>query len=201
MSASAKLPPMNIALHPARMTQEEFFPWAEAQNERYEFDGFQPVAMPGGSRNHSRIIRNINLQLSQRLGDSGPCEALASDAGIQTIGKAVRYPDGVVSCTDSDGRDRLIPNPVIVFEVISPSSIREDRIIKPAEYATVPSIKRYIIVEQTVIGLTVLWREHDEPWHFQTLKSGDTLTLPEIGVEIPVDLFYARVNFDELPSE
>ena len=201
MPSSAKLPSMSIALHPARMTQEEFFAWAQTQPGRYEFDGFQPVAMTGGSGNHARITRNINLQLSQRLGDSGPCEALASDAGVQTVGKTVRFPDGVVSCTAFDGRDHLIPEPVIVFEVISPSSTRDDRIIKPGEYAAVSSIKRYIIVEQITIGLTVLWREHDEPWHFQTLKAGDTLTLPEINVEIPVDLLYVRVNFAELPSE
>ena len=187
---------MNIALRKP-MTQDEFFAWAEAQDGRHEFDGLQPVAMTGGSGNHARIIRNINLQLSLRLGDDGPCEALVSDAGVQTQGESVRYPDGVVTCTAFDGRSRLVPNPVIVFEVVSPSSVRDDRIIKPDEYALVPSIKRYVIVEQTIVGLTVLWREHNEPWHFQTLKGGDTLTLPEIGAEIPIDSFYARVTFDE----
>ncbi|WP_428393021.1 Uma2 family endonuclease [Lichenicoccus sp.] len=191
---------MSIALRKP-MTQDEFFDWAEAQDERYEFDGFQPVAMTGGSGNHARITRNINLQLSLRLEDSGPCEALASDAGVQTEGKTVRYPDGVVTCSPFDGRNRLVPNPVIVIEVVSPSSVREDRIIKPDEYAVVPSIKRYVIVEQTVIGLTVLWRENNEPWHFQTLKAGDTLALPEITAEIPVDSLYARVNFDELGEQ
>jgi hypothetical protein len=42
---------MNIALR-RPMTQEEFLAWAEAQEERYEFDGFQPVAMTGGTNNH-----------------------------------------------------------------------------------------------------------------------------------------------------
>ena len=158
------------------------------------------IAMVGASGNHARITRNINLQLSLRLGE-GPCEALASDAGIQTIGDAVRYPDGVVTCAGFDGRTHLIPDPVIVFEVVSPSSIREDRIVKPVEYAAVPSIRRYVIVEQTVVGLTVLWRERDEPWRFQTLKAGDILTLPEIGVEIPVDGLYARVTLDGSPAD
>ena len=177
------------------MTQAEFFDWAEAQNDRYEFDGFQPVLMPDGSGNHARIGGNILVQLRRRLGEDGPCEALGSDAGIQTVGDTVRYPDVVVTCSGFDGRSRLIPQPVIVFEVVSPSSIREDRILKPAEYAAVASIKRYVIVEQSVIGLTVLRRSDDEPWHFETLKAGDTLSLPELGVEIPVDDLYARVTF------
>lgn len=57
------LPHMNFALR-MPMTQEEFFDWAEAQEGRYEFDGFQPVALVGESGNHARIIRNINFQLT-----------------------------------------------------------------------------------------------------------------------------------------
>ena len=185
---------MSVALHTA-MTQTEFFAWAEAQNERYEFDGFEPVLMPGGSGNHARIAGNIAFELRRHLGEDSPCEALASDAGIQTVEDAVRYPDIVVACNAFDGRGRLVPDPVIVFEVVSPSSIREDRILKPREYAAVASIKRYVIVEQSVIGLTVLSRSGAEPWHFQTLKAGDTLRLPEIGIELPVDSLYARVTF------
>ena len=93
-----------------------------------------------------------------------------------------------------DGRERLVPDPVIVFEVVSPSSIREDRILKPAEYAAVPSIRRYVLVEQFVVGVTVLWRERDGVWRFQTLPAGDNLVLPEIGIEMPVDSIYPRVR-------
>ncbi len=94
-----------------------------------------------------------------------------------------------------------MPDPVIVFEVVSPSSTREDRIIKPREYAAVASIRRYVIVEQTVAGVTVLSRDGNEPWHFQTLKAGDVLGLPEIDAEIPVDSLYARVTFDGTPQD
>ncbi len=177
------------------MIQEEFFDWAQARDEPYEFDGERSVVMVGGSGNHSRITGNINLQLRQRLGDGGPCEALASDAGVQTIGKAIRYPDGVVACGGFDGRSHLVPDPVVVFEVVSPSSVREDRIVKRDEYADVTPIRRYVIVEQNAVGLTVLWRERDKPWRVRTLAGGDVLALPEIGVEIPVDSLYARVTF------
>jgi hypothetical protein len=39
---------MNVAFRQPLMTREQFFPWAQAQDERYEFDGFRPVAMTGG---------------------------------------------------------------------------------------------------------------------------------------------------------
>ena len=41
------------------MTRDQFFNWAEAQEERYEFDGFQPVAMTGGSLNHSQFAKTF----------------------------------------------------------------------------------------------------------------------------------------------
>ena len=59
---------MNVALSKP-MTQEEFFPWAQARDERYEFDGFQPVAMTGGSANHNRLVRNIAFELRRPFGD------------------------------------------------------------------------------------------------------------------------------------
>ncbi|NPD67214.1 Uma2 family endonuclease [Lichenicola cladoniae] len=186
---------MNIA-HREPMTQEEFFDWAGAQEGRYEFDGFQPVAMVGGTGNHARIIRNINFQLTGRLGD-GPCEALASDAGIQTVGNRIRYPDGVVTCKPFDGTRHIVPEPVIVFEVVSASSARDDRNGKLREYHAVPSIRRYVLVEQSVMVLTVFSRQGAQPWSAVSLGEGDTLVLPEIGVEIPVSDIYRRVDFAE----
>ena len=123
---------MNIALRKPLMTREQFFPWAEAQEARYEFDGFQPVAMTGRNINHNRIAFNIHTTLRTRLKGSG-CEPLGLDAGVATIGDAVRYPDGLVTCTSTRGQDRLVPNPVIVFEVISPTSGHIDRIVKGRE--------------------------------------------------------------------
>ena len=116
---------MSIAVR-RPMTQDEFFRWVQVRNEPYEFDGIQPVAMIGASG-------NISFQLYRRLDENGSCGALGSNDGIKTIGDAVRYPDGLVTCSGFDGRAHLVPDPVIVFEVVSPSSIREDRIIKPRE--------------------------------------------------------------------
>ena len=194
MSASAKLSAMNVALRPPRMTQDEFFAWVETQEGRYEFDGFQPVAMPGGTRGHGQIAANILVALASRL-DSSPCTALGSDAGIETVNDAVRYPDVVVTCTDSDGKVRKMPSPVVVFEVVSDSSARDDRIIKLNEYHAVPSIKRYVIVEQDSIGMMVFSRTGTEAWNAISLKEDDVLTIPELGVEIPIVEFYRRVNF------
>ena len=180
---------MSAALHP--MTAGEFLDWARSQPSRHEFDGARPVAMTGGDLGHSRLIRNITRALANRPAGS-PCEPLGPDAAIATIGEAVRHPDAVVTCTPFSDRDRLVPDPVIVFEVVSPSSVRTDRVTKLREYQAVPSIRRYIIVEPDAVALTVLSRDHaHEMFHATGLAEADLLALPEIGIEIPVADLYA----------
>ena len=185
---------MNIARRTPLMTREQFFDWAEAQDARYEFDGFQPVAMTGGNINHNQIAFNIHVALRSRLAGTG-CRPLGLDAGLATVGDTVRYPDGLVTCTGTKGEDRLVPNPVVVFEVISPTSGRMDRIVKVREYAIVPSILRYVIVESASVGLTVMERQTGvEKWTVTTRMADESLPLPENGVEVPVGELYEGVD-------
>jgi Uma2 family endonuclease len=193
MPSRAKLPTMNVALRKP-WTQEQFFSWAEAQETRYEFDGFQPVAMTGGNLNHSRVTRNLGAALHSRL-RGGPCEPLGPDAGVETVNKAVRYPDALVTCTKADGKDHLVPGVVVVFEVLSPTSGRIDRIVKVREYAAVPSIRRYAILETTTAGVTVFERpDANTAWTASTLIGDDLLRMPEINIEIPVAEFYEDLD-------
>ena len=196
MTAHANTEPMNAPLRKA-WTQEEFFSWAERQEPRYEFDGFQPVAMTGGTINHDRITRKLNRSLDTRLG-TGPCEPLGPNAGVETAGKAVRYPDALVTCSKVEGEGYVVPGVVVVFEVISPSSSRIDRIVKLREYAAIPSVRRYVILESTTIGLTVFERSGpDEMWRAAALTKDDILRMPEIGIEIPVAEFYEGMAFPD----
>jgi Uma2 family endonuclease len=185
---------MNIALREPRMSREEFFAWAEAQDARYEFDGFQPVAMTGGTVDHSRICQNLWGALRSRLRGGG-CEPLGPDAGIRTVGDAVRYPDAVVTCTKIGGSAREVPNPVVVFEVLSPTSGRMDRIVKLLEYRAVASIRRYVIVESTSTELTLYARtDPGGEWTATVLTADKNLPLPEIGIDIPVAELFANTD-------
>lgn len=187
---------MSVALRKV-MTQQEFFNWAETQDAPYEFDGFQPVAMTGGTLGHSSLTRNINFQLMSRPRGK-PCKPLGPDAGVATVGDTVRYPDAVVTCTEFNARDRLVPSPVIVVEVVSPSSVRMDRITKLREYQAVPTIRRYVIVEPDAMAVTVLSRDHaGEAFRAAGLTEDDTLHLPEVGIEIPVAAIYEGIALNE----
>ena len=187
----ARLRAMNVAFRKPRMTREQFFEWAQAQDEPYEFDGFQPVAMTGGTAKHNVIALNIHRSLYDRL-KGNRCRPLGMDAGLATVGNTVRYPDALVTCSPVPDDSHLIPGVVVVFEVLSPTSGRMDRIVKVREYRAVPSIRRYVMVEYAFAGLTVLERaDGDSNWTATTLTDGDTLQLPEIGITMPVAEIYA----------
>jgi Uma2 family endonuclease len=188
---------MNIALGQS-WTQDKFFAWYGHGEGRYEFDGIRPVAMTAGTIGHSRIVGYLHACLRARLDDSNSLP-LGPDAGMETVGSAIRYPDAVVTCSKFKGSAYTVPGVVAVFEVSSRSSGHIDRIVKVREYAGVPSIRRYVILESTCVGLTVLHRQDaDQPWFLATVKdTNDMLRLPEIGIEIPVEELYAGIDFGD----
>jgi len=179
------------------MTRETFYAWAQADGGRYEFDGVQPVAMADITIGHSIVTGNIMCYLANRLAGK-PCEALGPGIGIATIGQTVRYPDSVVTCSRIDGRAHLVPNPVIVFEVVSAASMHIDRVVKLREYRAVPSIRRYVLVEPDAAAVTVHARNHDGgPFRTMELAGTDILKLPEIGIDIPLPAIYEGTDFGQ----
>jgi Uma2 family endonuclease len=86
---------MNVVLRKP-MTLTEFLAWEQRQPTRFEFDGFQPVAMTGNSVAHNRIMRRLHRALERGL-EGKPCEPFGPDVKILVDGRA-RYPDAVVSC-------------------------------------------------------------------------------------------------------
>jgi len=191
---------MNIALRQPLMTRDQFLDWVQAQEGRYEFDGFRPVAMTGGTNNHSLTCQNIYFALRTRLRGTR-CDVLGPDAGVATVGDAVRYPDALVTCTKSPGTALLVPGVVTVFEVLSPNSGRPDRIDKLREYRAVPSIRRYVILEHLGVGLTAFSRTEGEvDWTATALTADDTLEMPELGIAVPVLEFYEGLDIPGMPA-
>lgn len=176
MSAAARKP----------MTVDEFLAREREQELRWEFDGIGAVAMTGGTVAHSDIATALVEQLRARLRGS-PCRAFRDDLKILVNGR-VRYPDAVVSC--SPVANDIVPDPVAVFEVLSPSTSGTDRIAKNAEYRATPSIQRYVMLEQTSVAATVFVRA-SEDWVGHLVTGEAVLAMPEIGVELPLSEVYA----------
>ena len=173
---------MNLALRKS-MTLAEFLAWEERQPLRFEFDGFQPVAMTGGTAAHAFIQRNLAIALGSRL-RGRPCQFAGSDLKIEAAGR-VRYPGGFVTCTPVPARSTLVRDPVVIFEVLSDSTAQTDIVTKNHEYAATPSVQRYVILARDEIGGTMFERVGGD-WVGHMLGVDTLLRIPEIGIEVPI---------------
>src|ERR1700722_8778911 len=176
------------------ITLEEFLAWEERQALRYEFDGWQPVAMTGGTDAHEAIGGTLRALLRDQLRGK-PCRAVGPTLKIEVMGR-IRYPDAFVYCTPVPPGETVIREPVVVFEVLSPGTSRTDRIEKLREYQAAPSIQRYVILEQDSIAATVFTRAGSD-WIAHALTSGDTLRMPEIAVELPLSDIFADAGLSD----
>lgn len=189
---------MNVALRKA-LTVSQFLAWEERQPLRHEFDGVAPVAMAGGTAAHARIQRNLALAVGGRL-RGGPCEFLGSDLKIAVAG-SIRYPDGFVVCSRLPDTATVIADPVVVFEILSETTANTDLIEKNAEYRATPSIRRYVILEQTHVAALVFARE-GAAWVAQVLAGADAvLALPELEIEVPLSEVYVGLALPRAAGE
>jgi len=184
---------MNLALRKP-MTLAEFLEWEERQPMRYEFDGVGPVAMTGGTAGHADVQRNLAIAVGGRLRGKS-CRFYGSDLKFQVAEGHVRYPDGMVVCSPVDRTATVVYDPVIVFEVLSPSTAGNDRIAKAREYQATPSVQRYVMLEQDGVSATVYARS-GETWTHEILIADSILALPEIGVELPLAELYDGIVFE-----
>lgn len=188
----AKFDGMNLALRKP-MTLLEFLAWEERQELKHEFDGNQPVAMAGGTFAHAVIQGNLAASLILRLRGK-PCRFVGSDLKIEVAGR-IRYPDGFITCSSSPTSATVIHDPVVIFEVLSPSTSTTDRIVKNQEYRATPSVQRYVILEQDRIAATIFSRAGDD-WVGHILDGDALLSMPEIGIQVSLAEFYEGLTFD-----
>jgi len=173
------------------MALTEFLDWEKRQPIRYEFDGFHPVAMTGGTVAHAQIQRNLAISVGGRLLGKR-CSFYGSDLKIEVAGR-IRYPDGFVLCSPRSGKATMADDPMVIFEVLSDSTAMTDTVAKNQEYAATPSVRRYVILAQDRIGGTMFERI-GEDWIGHLLGPDTMLNMPEIDIEVPLAELYRDVT-------
>jgi Uma2 family endonuclease len=137
---------MNIQLD-LRMDKSDFLEWAQAHEGRYELAESHVVMMTGGSRGHALLVRRLASGLEKRL-DSSSWTVLTSDFGVDLGASTVRYPDVVVDVAGGRLKDLTATAPVLMAEIVSPSSAKDDLGVKPEEYGRLPSLSAYLVLAQ-----------------------------------------------------
>jgi Uma2 family endonuclease len=134
----------------SEFTADEFIAWAlEQPTGRYELDNGAVVAMAPERASHAVAKLNAVIALRNAIGARGlPCRAFPDGMSVRVSDRTVYEPDALVRCGPPLPGDAVeIADPVIVVEVVSPSSRGVDRGVKLASYLLLPSLRHYLIVD------------------------------------------------------
>ena len=132
-----------------RMKVPEFLAWANEQlDSRYELVDGEVVAMAPDRLRHNLVKLEVAVALREAVKAAGlPCTVFTDGAGVVINDETTRLPDASVQCGIKVRPNRMVLEaPLIVVEVVSPSSEQQDLGAKLIEYFSVPSIRHYMIV-------------------------------------------------------
>jgi Uma2 family endonuclease len=133
---------------PKRLTADAFIAWAMTRQGRFELEAGEVVAMAPERLAHARIKGNVYLALRAALAGRSGCEALPDGAAVRIDNATVYEPDALVRCGEPLPGDVLfVPDPVVVVEVLSPSTQGADTGAKLEGYFRLPSLRHYLIVK------------------------------------------------------
>jgi len=180
------------------LTPAEYLNMKRKAVTKNEYLSGQVLAMSGASNAHNIITMNTANQLYNQLVDQ-ECEVYANEMRVRA-NPAVSYfyPDVVVVCGEprfeDDTFDTLL-NPILVVEVLSPSTAAFDRGEKFEHYKQLVSLQEYILISQDRVRVEC-YRHQGTRWLHHTFGSlEDALSLASIECEVPLRAIYRRVRF------
>jgi len=181
---------MAVLIKP-RMTVDEFLSWAKDEPGRYELLKGEVFPMSPEGVGHSEKQGAVYAALlagirARRL----PCHALPDGATVRIDDTTAYEPDALVYCGDKLPPTALeVPNPVILVEVLSPSTRRVDVSLKLAGYFRLPSVAHYLIVDPTQRSIIHHARRADDDILTRVVTNGD-IALDPPGLELSLADIY-----------
>jgi Uma2 family endonuclease len=175
---------MTLALRRA-MTVDEYLAWGESQSERRrtELINGQVVAMAPERVTHNRIKSAVFLALHRAVAAGGlPCEVMTDGVTVRIDDHTAYEPDALVHCGEKlPGEAMIVPNPMIIVEVLSPTTAHTDTSAKLIGYFKLPSVDHYLIIDPAARTVTHYARNSTP-----TLLSGGPLRLDPPGIDLVV---------------
>jgi Uma2 family endonuclease len=171
-----------------RWTVDEFLAWDDGSDRRYELVDGQIVAMAPPSGAHAAIVINLGAELRSRL---RPPSRVLAEAGILITDRSDTYyqADLAVTCTPPDRGRQDVLDPVLLVEVLSPSTAVHDRGRKAEDYLRLPSVREILLVGSEERRVRY-WRRDGPRWIVEDLIGEAELRLETVPDPIPLAAIY-----------
>ena len=184
------------------VSPKEYLEFERAALEKHEYFDGEIFDMAGTSEEHANIASNISATLHLQL-KKRPCKSYQSDLRVHIPATGLyTYPDVLVVC----GKPQLLEdayldtllNPVLIAEVLSPSTADYDKGAKFDHYRTIESLKEYVLVWQDKKRVARYTKQADESWILRDFIGEEAeIELVSIECALTMDDIYDKVDFEE----
>jgi Uma2 family endonuclease len=182
------------------LSEDEYLRLERAAEFKSEFLNGRMVAMSGGSPNHALIMSRMGALLDRQMPPG--CRVYSSELRINIpSSRTYTYADCSVVCgklqLSGDQRDNVL-NPMLIVEVLSPSTEGYDRGKKFELYRRIASLREYLIVHQDKCHVEHHSRQDDGSWLLREhAGNDDCVNIARLGVKIALSELYADALDDE----
>lgn len=180
------------------LTAEQYLEIERKAKTKSEFYNGEMFAMAGARFAHNELARNMLIVIGNRRGSCRSCPSdmrvLIPATGLYT------YPDVVVVCGQpqflDETQDTLL-NPVLIVEVLSPSTESFDRGRKFEQYRSIPSFREYVLVSSDRVHVDLYQKQADGKWLLSSADAKEeSLTLATIDCPLPLSELYYGVDLN-----
>jgi Uma2 family endonuclease len=202
-----------VAYGKNKFTVEEYLQMEKAATERHEYyqgEIFQMqghgelLAMSGAANRHNIIFSNLFIAVGNAL-KGKPCRPYGPDMRLNIPENTLfTYPDISIYCGEPESipeDEDSVVNPTVLIEILSPSTREYDRGGKFKLYRDIPTLQEYILVDTKTLNVEAFRLNKSKHWELEeyTLLS-ETLSMPYIGVSIPLAEIYATTKLAAPPT-
>jgi Uma2 family endonuclease len=173
-------------------TSDEFLIWNEGREGRREFVSGRVVEMMiNVSFAHYRLANRLQLSLASKLDDLQFVVG-GSDFGVKTS-NGLRYPDVMILRPDHDPKALATASPLLIAEILSPSTMANDFGAKATEYLALDSLRHYLVLAQDARQLWLWSRKEDGSWTEPELHDEGEVVLKGFGISLDLPTLYAAI--------
>ncbi len=176
----------------SEMDVDAFLSWGEGRPGRWELRDGRPVMMAPERAAHALTKYAAQKALESGITGAGlPCRMFPDGMTVRITGRTAFEPDALVVCPPpTDLNTMEIPNPVIVVEVLSPSTAADDHGVKLDGYFALPSVAHYLILDAD--RRVMIWHRRGSAGAIETRVVRDgVIRLDPPGFEAEASAFFA----------
>jgi Uma2 family endonuclease len=186
---------MTLSKNQFYISPEDYLEGERVSPIKHEYRGGHVYAMVGAKKPHIIIANNLITLFNNHL-EPTACIVLNSDIKVRLEeANCYYYPDVAVTCDerDTDSTEDFILYPILVIEVLSPSTAAFDRGEKFADYQTSPFLREYVLINQSQMSVECFRLSESGDWVSQTYGQGEEVYFASIDFCCDIASIYRKV--------